>query len=390
MDDLNVLRQAAKYSHDAGASRLPFNLPPWGKHTDEADEQLLMWRRINDDANAAYGALLAYVRKAYETNLPDKSHELLKRAAHYATHVSDKQAFADIGDMLGAYLVTVANRDAQTRKLVDAYIARMRALVEQSRVLAGDARPESGSVAATRPDQSPADQPAAQPVEQRREEPPAAARGEVIPASLGYIPRQASGEVTQLEEQLQLTQAHIGRAQEQLAALSAQIENNPQRYVSRKTYEALLHDFNATQNAQWDRDRNTVNKLIKAIADARTQYGIGEDVTSAATSEEQVRFERAVNALTLRLESLLEEQFGIERMQVEMGAPFNPEMMAGDGSQRVTTHESALDGKVARVVAHGYWWRRADGGQQVFQKAKVIRFAFSLEPDELESRRVGR
>lgn len=376
MDDLNVLKAASKVSHGAGVSLFSLKLGSRGKHGDDADEQLLLWRRINDEANAAYAALLAHASKAFGYhNLPAASPELLQKAMRYATHVADQATFTEIGQVIEAYLINVTHRDDQCRQLVGAYVGQMRELVAQSRVVLRDEHATNNQVAPQSAEQPQVSQPDAQTPGQASHQ--ALNGDDRSPTLTGFIPRQPSAEVTQLEEQLQLTQTLISNAQARLNMLSDHLSRQPQRYVAWDTYETLLGDWNATQKRQYDHDEDTIKGLIKIIADIRSQYGIGDSTPSTPVIEAQASFERAINALTLRIEALLDEQFAIARMRIAAGAPFNPKTMTVDRGPAIATHESQLDGKVARVVAHGYSRRRAEGAEVVFQRATVVPYALA-------------
>jgi hypothetical protein len=357
MDDLELLAAAVKATDKQGGLHWPHSPTP-------AEEAAAVWKRQNRVANEAYAALYARACGMYNVALPDKSARFLLEASRLA-HERGK-TFASLSDMLRWFLSKIAALDEQCKGLVDTYISLMGDLVAQSYIVVESSRPQSNGgtpPGAGRPsaaDKTPLALPA----------PPAPTY--TVASSAGYTPKPGVAAAPELTAHIKTVHATIEDAQTALATLEQRLAGATNAYVLRQDYDALLGEWNATQKRQHDRDDSFVMDLIQIILDVRALYGVSRDAAIAEADEGPARFQRAVDAMTSRLELALSSQYGITRIPREAGAEYDPQIMMVEKSESEPAPDTSLVGRVARVEANGYWRLDAEKNATIYQRIRVV------------------
>jgi molecular chaperone GrpE (heat shock protein) len=146
------------------------------------------------------------------------------------------------------------------------------------------------------------------------------------------------------------------------------------QFVMRQDWEALSGQLHKAEVGRRDLRATVITKIIEVIFDMETMYGAPpSDGGYEPADEHASKFEMAIRATVNRLESILRDEFNIERIPIQRNTIFDPRCMEADRHEE-TPPSSDMAGNVAHVIAPGYWIPLADGDTELYRRAKVRRF----------------
>ena len=287
---------------------------------------------------------------------------------------ADVATSADIERLAHEYLAIVEDLSNISSVVADAHLERPQAATQFSRgaVLApatmAKIRDDSGDAIVVENTSLPVD------------------TGEVMKPTISVpqprYPVQGQQEVDQsvaaLTQQITQAQRDLAQTLERVGDVRRQIAHTVSGVVSMQDWHEIAGKLDASESQDRQFRESVMKQFVDVVTGYERQYLDHRIYNTSDSLDPGARFQNAIRTMIGLIEHILSKQFALTRIAVSQGSePDRQSMTWNNGTSDTSAHAHELTGRVAYVVAPGYYRTSADGRITVYQPAEVVLYGRS-------------